>query len=221
MVCLLRLQGFFESRVPVESLRATYIGADHIARLGLSKPVVVAPNEACIQLAHDFRSSLQARTGGQVGFACIVEAGPSRGSDRYVHAYHDPRSPAERMELVGDVHGRDVIVVDDMLDTGRTLMTRLNLLKERGANRLVAYACHGLFNDGALQRITKSPLSDVVVTNTVPLRDDVDMRHTHKIAQLSVAPLLAEAALRTQLGLSLLHLRKAVSGEQARYKGQE
>ena len=118
--------------------------------------------------------------------------------------------------------GGDVIICDDMIDTARSLVARLRLLKERGANRVVAYATHGLFNGGALQRITKSALSDVIVTNTVPLRDDVSVRDTHKLAQLSVAPLLAEAVLRIQTGRSVQDLRVFDRESLApRYSGQE
>lgn len=120
--------------------------------------------------------------------------------------------------------GCDVVIVDEMIDTAGTLMRRVQLLKERGARRVVSFATHGLFNGAALQRITRSPLSDVIVTNTVPLRDDVDMRHTHKIVQLSVAPVLAEAILRVQMELSLQALRTpayASSNQLPRYKGQE
>jgi ribose-phosphate pyrophosphokinase len=87
---------------------------------------------------------------------------------------------------------------------------------------MIAFATHGLFNGSALSRITKSPLSEVIVTNTVPLRDDIDTRHTHKIAQLSIAPLLAEAVLRVQTGQSLQSLR-VFDRENAdtRYSGQE
>lgn len=97
-----------------------------------------------------------------------------------------------------------------MIDTAASLVKRLELLREHGAGRLVAYATHGLFNGSALARITRSPLSDVIVTNTVPLRDDVDTRHTHKISQLSVAPVIAEAILRLQLAQSLQSLRTYV-----------
>lgn len=211
----------------MESVRATGIAVDFISRLKLNNPVVVAPNESCIQLAHDMQAGLQRRSGSYVGLAAIMEAGPSRGSDRYAHAYRGPGHAAmagqrDRMELVGDVYGRDVIICDDMIDTGKSLMARLNLLRERGAKRLVAYATHGLFNEGALHRINKSALSDVVVTNTVPLREDVDVRHTHKIAQLSVAPLLAEAIIRVQTGVSMQDLRVFDrDGAEPRYKGQE
>jgi hypothetical protein len=188
------------------------------------------------------QAGLQRRLGGApVGLAAILAAGPSRGSDRYVHR-SGPRAgsaqgaaPApgavpggvpggleERMELVGDVSGADVIICDDMIDTASTLSTRVQLLKDRGAQRVVAYATHGLFTGAALQRISRSALSDVVVTNTVPLREDVDTRHTHKIAQLSVAPLIAEAILRIQMGQSLQDLRVFDrDSAEPRYKGQE
>ena len=95
-----------------------------------------------------------------------------------------------------------------MVDTGVSLERRIEVLKRGGARRIVAYATHGLFNGTALQRITRNKLlSDLVVTNTVPLRDDINTRHTHKIAQLSVAPLIAEAILRVQTGTSLQGLR--------------
>jgi ribose-phosphate pyrophosphokinase len=226
-----QIEGFFPPQVPVENLRAASIAVDHLARLKLRDPVVVAPNESCIQLAHDLRAGLQLKTGRDVGLAAIMEAGPSRGSDRYAHSARaslgallgpagagagtgagagvgaGARALPERMELVGTVQGRDVIICDDMIDTARSLIARLQLLKERGANRVVAYAAHGLFNGGALQRISKSALSDVIVTNTVPLRDDISVRDSHKIAQLSVAPLLAEAVVRVQTGQSVQSLR--------------
>jgi len=227
-----QIEGFFPPQVPVENLRAASIAVDHISRLKLRDPVVVAPNESCIQLAHDLRAGLQLKTGRDVGLAAIMEAGPSRGSDRYAHGASAEallgagalaaRAPErDRMELVGSVSGRDVVICDDMIDTARSLIARLNLLKERGANRVVAYATHGLFNGGALQRITKSSLSDVIVTNTVPLRDDISVRDTHKIAQLSVASLLAEAVVRVQTGQSVQHLRAFESAADAETRRNE
>jgi len=221
------IEGFFSPTVPVESLRSTGIAVDYISRLNLHNPVVVAPNESCIQLAYDMRNGLQQRmSNSTVGIGAIMQAGPSRGSDRYAHrprtATNGRANNDDNMELVGDVRGKDVLICDDMIDTAKTLMTRIQLLKDRGAQRVVAFATHGLFTGSALQRITRSPLSDVVVTNTIPLREDVDTRHTHKIAQLSVAPLLAEAILRVQTGQSLQDLRIFDRDTaEPRYKGQE
>lgn len=99
---------------------------------------------------------------------------------------------------------------------------------------MIAYAAHGLFNNLALARIAGAPaLTDVVVTNTVPLRDEVNAVHLgHKIVQLSVAPVLAQAMLRVQMGQSLAPLRAYEIGggglggagpadEAQRYEGQE
>jgi ribose-phosphate pyrophosphokinase len=95
-----------------------------------------------------------------------------------------------------------------MVDTGANLERRIEVLKRGGARRIVAFATHGLFNGSALHRITRNKLlSDLVVTNTVALRDDINTRHTHKIAQLSVAPLIAEAILRVQTATSMEGLR--------------
>lgn len=108
-------QGFFSTNIGVENLRATRLAVSQIARLGLVRPVVVAPNESCIELAHDFRVGLAAATGMRdVGFAAILEAGASRGTDRYVHAPKRGRGPAH-MDLVGDVSGEWGVSLPDRL----------------------------------------------------------------------------------------------------------
>ena len=101
------------------------------------------------------------------------------------------------IEVVGDVDGCDVVIVDDMIDTGRTLMRRIQTLKAKGAKRVVAFATHGLFNGGALAHINRSQLSDCIVTNTVPLRNDVERAHTHKIVQVRAAffPFLSQVCI--------------------------
>lgn len=116
-----------------------------------------------------------------------------------------------------------MVLVDDLIDTGITLVRRLDALRDAGARRIVAYATHGLFSGSALQRISHaSHLSDVVVTNTIPLRDDLETRHTHKIAQLSVAPVIAQAILRVQTCQSLQDLRVFDrETDIARYRSQE
>ena len=80
-----QIAGFFPTDVPVENVRATGTAVEHIAKLRLADPVVVAPNESCIELARGFRSGLERRLGAPVGLAVTVEPGPSRGTDRYVH----------------------------------------------------------------------------------------------------------------------------------------
>lgn len=101
-------EGFFS--IPVENVRSTRLAIEHVARLKprLSNTVVVAPNEMCIQLAHDFQRGLARRTGENVGLAAIIEAGPSRGADRYVHRHtrqEDADKTTAKLEIVGDVKG--------------------------------------------------------------------------------------------------------------------
>ena len=104
-----QIEGFFN--MPVENVRATPICVDHLSKLKLNRPVIVAPNEACIQLAHDVAAGLQQKQGSHVGFAVTLEGGPSRGTDRYVHR-GPPVAPSSNgtveeppIELVGDVRG--------------------------------------------------------------------------------------------------------------------
>lgn len=153
-----------------------------------------------------------------------AEAGSS-GRDRY--GKEKPRN--ERVfHLIGDVAGRDIVLADLVVDTAKTLCDRVSLLKANGARRIVAVAPHALFSGAALQRINRSPLELVIVSNSIPLREQ-DARYTHKIMQLSVAPLIASAVVRVQANLSLSPLRTAsnvsavtVPGLQdVRYRGQE
>ncbi len=157
-----------------------------------------------------------------MGIAVIVETGAS-GRDRFtMHrrkggVLSTSRGTGDKklaLQLLGDVQGRDVIITDHLIDTGKTLVDRALLLKANGARRVVAMATHAIFSGQALQRINKSPLTDVVVSNTIPLRDDVTFLHSHKIATVSIAPLLAAAILRTQTDLSL-HSLRTVAGERS------
>jgi ribose-phosphate pyrophosphokinase len=98
------------------------------------------------------------------------------------------------MNIVGDVNGRDCIIVDDMIDTAGTMTNAAAALKERGAKRVMAAATHAVLSGPALKRIAESCLEEVVVTDTIPLRDDA--KALGKFTQLSVARLLGEAIKR-------------------------
>ena len=131
----------------------------------------------------------------------------------------EPGVGEAKLKLIGDVSGRDLLICDHLIDSARTLEQRVKLLKRAGAGRCVATATHGIFSGRALQRISRSALSDVVITNTVPLRDDVDVRDLHKLSQLSVAPLLASAIIRAQCDLSYQTPPPGLTPS-ARYAGQ-
>ena len=103
----------------------------------------------------------------------------------------------EQMTLVGDVKGYDCIIIDDMIDTGGTLCLAAKTLKENGANKVYAFASHGLFSGNAFEKIEKSVLEKVIVTDTIPKRDDME-KYTKKIEYISVATLIAEAIRRIE-----------------------
>lgn len=159
------------------------------ADLGLSPDTtkVVSPDAGGVYRAKRFRDGLKA-LGVDAGLAMIVKQ-------------RLKANQIGRMDLVGDVSGCDVIMVDDMIDTAGTLTEAAKELRNMGAKRIFAFATHGVFSGPAYERIQDSVLEKVVVCNTVPLRDDVP---TDKIVQISIAELLSAAIAR-------IHMKKSVS----------
>lgn len=186
-----QIQGFFGPRTPCDNLEAHVVVLPFFRDLGLKAETtkVVSPDAGGVYRAKRFRDGLS-KIGVDAGLAMIVK---------------QRTRPNEigRMDLVGDVQGCDVIMVDDMIDTAGTLVSAAHELKIMGAKRIFAFATHGLFSGPAYTRIANSDLEKVVVCNTVPLQqtsgDDQD-----KIVQVSIAGLLADAIRR-------IHLKKSVS----------
>jgi len=110
----------------------------------------------------------------------------------------DKRRPkanvSEVMNIIGEVRGRTCVMLDDLVDTAGTLCKAAHALKEHGAERVLSYCTHAVLSGSAVQRIADSELDELVVTDTVPLRDDA--RQCGKIRQISIAELLAETMLR-------------------------
>ena len=121
----------------------------------------------------------------------------------------DKRRPranvSEVMHVIGDIDGRNCVIMDDMIDTAGTLVKAAEVLKERGAKKVYAYCTHPIFSGPAIGRIEQgSALDEVVVTNTIPLSE---AGHAcRKIRQLSVAPLIAETIQRIAKGESVMSL---------------
>jgi ribose-phosphate pyrophosphokinase len=111
---------------------------------------------------------------------------------------------AEVMHVIGEIEGRNCVIMDDMIDTAGTLVKAAEVLKERGAGRVFAYCTHPVFSGPAIERIARSQLDEVVITNTIPLTDAA--RANPKIRQLSVAPLFAETIRRISDGESVMSL---------------
>jgi len=108
------------------------------------------------------------------------------------------------MNIIGEVEGRNCVIMDDMIDTGGTLCKAAQVLKERGALQVFSYCTHPVLSGGAAARIADSMLDEVVVTDTIPLRDDA--LKCGKIRQLSTAPLLADTFTRIVKGESIMEL---------------
>jgi ribose-phosphate pyrophosphokinase len=120
----------------------------------------------------------------------------------------DKRRPkanvSEVMNIIGEVEGRNCVIMDDMVDTAGTLTKAAEVLKARGAKKVVAYCTHPVLSGPALERIMNSTLDELVVTDTIPLTDAA--KACGKIRQLSCAPLLAETFKRISQGNSVMSL---------------
>ena len=121
----------------------------------------------------------------------------------------DKRRPkanvSEVMHVIGEIEGRNCVIMDDMIDTAGTLVKAAEVFKERGAKNVYAYCTHPVFSGPAIERITQgNALDEVVITNTIPLSDEAS--RCGKIRQLSVAPLIAETISRIAKGESVMSL---------------
>jgi ribose-phosphate pyrophosphokinase len=173
-----QLQGFFH--IPVDNLYALPVFADEVARLIASgvidSPVIVAPDAGRAKLARDFSRRL-----GSAGAAVAI-------GDK-IRPSQDERS--ELTALLGDVRGRDAVIVDDIIFTGGTLCNMARAVADAGARSVRAAVTHALLTGAALEAIRASPLTEVIVTDTVP--QAAGAAGEAKVRQLSVAPLFAEA----------------------------
>jgi ribose-phosphate pyrophosphokinase len=161
--------------MPVDHLfAAPPVIVDYLAKRDLKDPVVVSPDAGGVERARAIAKRLSA------GLAIIDKR-------------RDGPNVAVFMHLIGDVEGKDVVIIDDMIDTAGTLIQAVDALKREGARRILAAAVHGVLSGPAIKRISESVLEEVVITNSVPLTPD---KQIGKIRVLSVAPLVAEAIRR-------------------------
>ena len=175
-----QIQGFFTT--PVDHLFAAPVLLQYFQERMLGDAVVVSPDAGGVERARAFAKRLDT----PLAFIDKRRTGPNE---------------AKVMHIVGEVEGRDVIIVDDMIDTGGTLLQAVPALLEKGAKRIFASCTHPVLSGPAVERIEGSALEEVVVTNTIPLPED---RVSKKLTVLSVAPLLGEA-------ISSIHKEESVS----------
>ena len=165
-----QLQGFFN--IPVDHLFASPVLVDHFKKLNLPNLTVVSPDAGGVERARFFAKKMDAAL-------AIVD---KRRVDINV---------AEVMHVIGDVHGRTCLVIDDLIDTAGTLVKTARALLENGATQVFACASHAVLSGPAIENISKSDITEVVVTNTIPLSDSAHLEP--KIKVLSIAGLIGRA----------------------------
>ncbi|HTN43293.1 MAG TPA: ribose-phosphate pyrophosphokinase [Nitrospiria bacterium] len=168
-----QIQGFFN--IPVDHLYATPVLLNHLRTMDLKDLVVVSPDAGGVERARAFAKRLNA----SLAIIDKRREGPNQ---------------AKIMNIVGDVDNRDVLLLDDMIDTAGTITQGGQACADKGARRVLAGCTHAVLSGPALQRLNDSVLGQVIVTNTVPLAGKEQI--CKKIEVLSVAPLLGEAIRR-------------------------
>ena len=168
-----QIQGFFD--MPVDNIYAAPVLLGDVWKQGYDNLIVVSPDVGGVVRARALAKRLE--------------------SDLAIIDKRRPRANvSEVMNVIGEVKGRTCVIMDDMVDTAGTLCKAAEVLKAEGAVKVVAYCTHAVLSGNAVARIAESALDELVVTDTIPLREDA--RACRKIRSLSVAGLLAETILR-------------------------
>jgi ribose-phosphate pyrophosphokinase len=178
-----QIQGFFS--IPVDNLIATPVLVGYVEGLKLNNPTVVSPDAGGVGRARVFARRLG------VPLAIIDKRRPSPNVAQVLH-------------VIGDVKDRDVVVFDDMVDTAGTLVLSAEALRKEGALRVFAACTHPVLSGQAIDKIEKSPLERLIITDTIPLNEKA--RACAKIQVLSVAGLFGEAIRRINEGSSVSSL---------------
>ena len=179
-----QIQGFFD--IPVDNIYASPVLLGDLTQKKYEDLIVVSPD-----------------VGGVVRARALAK---QLGCDLAIIDKRRPKANvSEVMHVIGDIDGRNCVIMDDMIDTAGTLVKAAEVLKQRGAKKVYAYCTHPIFSGPAIQRISEGDaLDEVVVTNTIPLT--AAAQACSKIRQLSVAPLFAETMQRISTGDSVSSL---------------
>ncbi|PAF49110.1 ribose-phosphate pyrophosphokinase [Helicobacter sp. 12S02232-10] len=165
-----QIQGFFDA--PVDNLYGSIVFRDYVRSKRFKNPIIASPDIGGVSRARYFAN--------QLGMDLVI-----------VDKKREKANVSEVMNIIGDVEGKDIILVDDMIDTAGTMCKAADVLKSKGAHSVMALGTHPVLSGPAIERIEKSALDEVVVSNSIPLRQQCS-----KITVLSVAPLFAEVIRR-------------------------
>jgi ribose-phosphate pyrophosphokinase len=168
-----QLQGFFD--IPVDHLTGELVLSKYFRDKKIEKLTVVSPDVGNIKIASRYASHL----GGDLAI---------------VHKRRISGSEVQAQELIGTVEGRNVLMCDDMITTAGTVCSAARLVKERGAENISVGATHGVFAPGAVEQLSKAPIDEVVVTDTIPLAAEV--AKLRKVKVLTVSAMVGEAIKR-------------------------
>lgn len=179
-----QIQGFFD--IPLDNLTAMFLLGEYFRKKNMDNVVVVAPDVGSVQRATEFAKGI-----------------PKSTQAIFVKKRLSP-DEVDTSKLIGDVKGKRVILIDDAIHTGGTLISATTEVLKRGAVEVYATAVHGVFAQDSLEVFDKSPIKEIVVTDTVPVESRKNLPSKVKI--LSVAPLIGEAIKRIVLHESISEL---------------
>jgi ribose-phosphate pyrophosphokinase len=165
-----QIQGFFD--IPVDHLFAAPVIMDHVSKLKLPKLTVVSPDAGGVERARAYAKRLEA-------------------SLAIVDKRRESPNVAEVHNVIGDVEGRTALIVDDIVDTGGTLGKVAQAIKAAGAREVLASCSHAVLSGSAMEIIERSPLSRLIVTDSIPLSDE--KKRSPKIVALTIAELMGKA----------------------------
>ena len=182
-----QIQGFFD--IPVDHLYAAPVMYEYLEKKKLGELVVVSPDVGGLKMAYAYSQTLEA------GLAIIAKRRKSA-------------SEVESMAVIGEVRGKNVLIIDDLAETAGTLTKGSELLKKKGAKKILACVSHAILNDTGVERLRKSAIDELITTDTV-LRPAI---RGVKITTLSVAGLLGEAIKRIHSNSSVTSLFESKGG---------
>ena len=168
-----QIQGFFN--IPVDNIYASPVLLKDIRSKKQSNLIIVSPDTGGVARARAFAKALN------IDIAIVDKRRPKANE-------------AVVMNIIGDVAGKHCIIVDDMIDTGNTLCKAAEALMNTGATGVSAYATHAVFSNNAINKINKSALDEVVVTDSIPI--ELEALESNKVRIVSIAPLFAESIRR-------------------------
>jgi ribose-phosphate pyrophosphokinase len=178
-----QIQGFFN--VPVDNLLATPVLTEYIKSLKLLNIVLVSPDAGGVERTRNFAKRLNASL-------AIIDKRRERPNESDV------------MNIIGDIKGKDAFIIDDMIDTGGTLIKAATALIQNGAKSVYACCTHAVLSGSAIERINVSDLKKLVVTDTIPTKEKIE--NSPKVEVLSVADLIGETIYRINVDKSVSSL---------------